>query len=269
MDDASARTPQIPPLSEQQWQGLARLADMLNAAPALAAPMSEGLEGLLRLSARYDLPRLSEALLETGEALRDSGLLRFLSENATLIAETLQLLLPLAGAAQAKLDEIPLREFKQDLARLHRLLDKADLLAEYSSQHLAGPLAEWSVEAADFAQREELAESLKDLLQTLSRLHRNGSLAWLREMSDYAGVREQQRLLSGLADAGVETLGGLPERAQRLMKGVESAMQDAAEDAENLGGMKGLLHLLRDPEVQRGLRTLAVMPYYLEHPGSH
>jgi uncharacterized protein YjgD (DUF1641 family) len=43
----------------------------------------------------------------------------------------------------------------------------------------------------------------------------------------------------------------------------------AAEGAENLGGMKGLLHLLRDPEVQRGLRTLAVMPHYLENTDRH
>jgi hypothetical protein len=120
------------------------------------------------------------------------------------------------------------------------------------------------VDAADFARREALGESLQDLLHTLGHLHRNGSLAWLRDMSDYLEDLEQQRLPGSLAGQGIGSAASLSDRARKLLQGVHSAMDDAASDADHLGGVKGLLHLLRDPEVQRGLRALAVLPTYLE-----
>jgi hypothetical protein len=263
-----APSPTPPPadaLSPEQWQGLARLADLVNAASGpFAEPMTGALNRTLGLANRYDIGDLAEAVLDTAEALHASGLLALLRDNADLLAESIRSLAPLLGALSEKLNGLPLAELKSDLNRLHALMDKADLLGAYATEHFAGPAARWSVDAADFARREALGESLQDLLQTLGHLHRNGSLAWLRDISDYLEVREQRRLLGGLAGQGVSDAASLPDRARKLLQGVQSAMDDAAADADQLGGVKGLLHLLRDPEVQRGLRALAVLPTYLE-----
>lgn len=268
MSEATASETQ-PALSDAQWQGLAKLADMVNAAPQFAGPLTGQLTELLALSSRYDLTALATSLLDTAQALHSSGLLKQLTENANLIAETIELLVPLAGTLQEKLAAVPFEELKQDLQRVRNLLDKADYLAEFTSKHLAGPLVGWSVQAASFAEREQLSESVTDVLETLGHLHRNGTLSQLREVSDYLQLREQRQLLSDLAGEGIDSLGSLPARAGQLLGGVQAALDDAKEDAGHLGGIKGLLHLLRDPEVQQGMRALAVLPSYLDGKDRH
>ena len=56
--------------------------------------------------------------------------------------------------------------------------------------------------------------------------------------------------------------GGNPER--RLLLDVQAAMDNAAEDAEHVGGVRGLLHHMRHPAVQPGLRALSILPTWLE-----
>ncbi len=266
MNKVTAAVPtQALALSAEQWQGLARLADLVNALSGpLAGPVTGTLDHLLGLANRHDLGALSTEVVATIEALHKSGLLRLLRENAELLAGSMALLVPLLGSLPEKLNAMPFAGIRNDLDRLHGLLDKAELLGAYATEHLAGPTVRWSVDAANFAQREALGDSLKDLLQTLSHLHRNGSLAWLRDISDYLDEREQQRLLDSLAEQGIGDAAALPGRARTVLHGVQAALDDAAQDAGHLGGVKGLLHLLRDAEVQRGLRALAVLPTYLQ-----
>jgi hypothetical protein len=265
MNQATAPTAPPDALSPEQWQGLARLADLVNAVSGpFAGPMTGALDRTLGMANRHDIGDLAEAVLDTAEALRASGLLALLRDNADLLAQSIRLLVPLLARLPETLNGLPLEELKQDVERLHRLMDKTDLLGEYVAEYFAGPAVRMSVDAADFARREALGESLRDLLQTLGHLHRNGSLAWLRDISDYLEDREQQRLLGSLAGQGIDGAASLTARTHKLLRGVQSAMDDAAADADQLGGVKGLLHLLRDADVQRGLRALAVLPAYLE-----
>lgn len=264
---AVARTPELSP---EQWQGLARLADLINALSGpFAGPLTTTVERTLGLASRHDLVRLLETMIETTEALRASGLLKQIGDNADLMADSIRQLSPLLNTLPEKLDALPLAQLRHDLDRLHRLLDKAELFSDYATAHLAGPAVRWSVDVTEFAQQEALGESLKDLLQTLGHLHRNGSLAWLRDISDYLEDGEQQQLLGSLVRGDIAGAANLPERARELLQGVQAAMDDAAGDSEHLGGISGLLHLLRDPDVQRGLRTLAVLPTYLEGKEAH
>ena len=269
MNDTHASPAGPPTLSEEQWQGLARLADLVNAMSGpFAGPVTGTVNRSMELASRYDLGQLLEAVLDTAEALRASGLLKQIGDNADLMADSIRLLAPLLKGSPTQLNALPLADLQNDLKRLHRLLDKAELFSEYAADHLAGPAVRWSVDAAEFAQREALGESIKEAMQTLDHLHRNGTLVWLRDISDYLEDREQQRLLGSLAGSGIGGAANLPERARKLLHGVQAAMDDAAGDADHLGGLSGLLHLMRDPEVQRGLRTLAVLPSYLEDGGT-
>ena len=46
-------------------------------------------------------------------------------------------------------------------------------------------------------------------------------------------------------------------------------MTEATEHESNVttGGLSGLYHMLKDPDVQRGMRIIAVLPVYLEKSG--
>ncbi|WP_139112072.1 DUF1641 domain-containing protein, partial [Acidithiobacillus thiooxidans] len=48
-----------------------------------------------------------------------------------------------------------------------------------------------------------------------------------------------------------------------------AALADAAEHEATgkAGGLSGLYHMLKDPDVQRGMRVVAVLPVYLEKAG--
>lgn len=257
--------PATPPLTDEQWQGLARLADLMNAVSGpFAGPLTGMVNRSMALATRYDTGALAEELLDTTEALRASGLLTLLRDNAELIAESIRQLTPLLAKLPNNLADLPLSDLGNGLSRLHAWLDKADVLGAYVSENFAGPAVGWSVEAVDFARREELSDSLVDVLKTVGHLHRNGTLSWLREISDTVELRRLARLLDGVAGDGVSSAASISERARTLFKGVQDAMHDAEEDSGHLGGIGGLLHLLRDSEVQQGLRALAVLPTYLD-----
>ncbi|MET0028090.1 MAG: DUF1641 domain-containing protein [Candidatus Thiodiazotropha sp.] len=255
-----------PILSPAQWQGLARLADWVNALSGpLAEPASGSITRFMNLATQHDLPEITESLVETLEALHHSGLLKVIAQNADLIAGSIQLLVPLIGTLTEQIDRQPWQQIKQDQQRLHELLDKVEILQTTMRQQFAGPAVRWSVDAVNFAQQETLGESIKDLLQTLGHLHRNGSLAWLRNTSDYLDRDTQAQLLAELTSPQVaDRAAGIPAKARRLLQQLQAAVDDASQDTPNLGGIKGLIHLLRDPEVQRGLRVLAVLPGFLD-----
>lgn len=263
-DTLAWTTPQLPALSDEQWQGLARLADLVN---VISGPFAESatatVNHALAPATPYDLARLCEAVLKTAEALRASGLLELVAINAELLADDSRLLRPLLGGLPEELKAVPSADLASGLDHLIRLLDKMEVFSDYAAKQRSGPAVRRTIDAADYSGREEQAEGLEDLLQTLGRLHRNGSLAWLRDVSNTLKDREQRRSLGTLAGHG--TGGADPRESARELL-VQAAMDHAAEDTEQLGGAKGLLHLICDPEVQRGLRALAVLPMYLE-PG--
>lgn len=230
------------PLSQEQWQALGRLADLTTSLTGTAEVRE---------------------LRDTITALSASGFLGALRENADRLTQLIQVGATRLDEAREANAGLSAADRQRDAERLHSLLEKADLLGEYLSANLAGPAVGWSVDLFDFARREAVLESIQEGLVTLGHLHRNGTLKWLRDSSDYLDILEQKRLLSSLAEDGIEGLGDIPEQARKVLIGAREALKDADADADHLGGIKGLFHLLRDPEVQQGIRALAVLPAHL------
>lgn len=262
-------------LSPEQWQGLARLADMANGIDAalrgpLGAPMTELAQTAGDVYAEYDLPGLANELIETLSALRNAGLLKMLRDNAQVIAETIDLLIPLSGELIAQLRELPLDGLRKELGEWQALYAKLKALRAFFDGDTANALTGQLVAAGQFWQENNLEAALADLLTTVSRLHESGMLERMRQLSDYLdasiGDIEQPALLADLVKAADKTQLG---RMSKLMDGLDQAMDDAGRDEAHLGGTGGLLHLLRDKQVQKGLRTLFILPVYLEQMQRH
>lgn len=271
----SRATADAPPLSDEQWRGLARLADLVNGVDAglqgpLGGPVSELLVAVGRAGAEHDLAALFGELLELLQAAHESGGLRKLRDNLALINETMQLLAPMAGELVQRLKAMPLEELSDELAGLQALYRKIDAARRFVDEHLADELTTQLVKAGEFWQQHELDGALGDLLKTIGRLHQTGALAQLRRLADYLG--DNSRDLDGLAllGDGIRNLDRLQVgRMGHLVEGFERALDDAEREEPRLGGTTGLLHLLRDKQVQKGLRALFILPVYLERSQRH
>jgi len=258
-----------PELTAEQWQGLARLGDMIHGLETgLQGPAGEGAAGgareLAALVTEGDLPRRLRGLMETLGAMQDSGLLDKLRDNAAYLNATLEQVQPLLGDLVEGSRELPWEELREDVAEIRALLDRVRALRRFLEEDLAGPLSGRIAGSAAFWEEEQLDDALPELLRTIGHLHRSGMLARLREVADnLSGAAREVDADSLLADL-TKRLGDLPlEQLARLGEGLEAARSASDEDAARLGGVHGLIHLLRDREVQKGLRTLSTLPAYL------
>jgi len=262
-------------LSAEQWQGLARLADLAGGIDAalrgpLGGPATELAQAAGELYAENDLPQLARELVETLSAWREAGLLQLLRDNAQTIVETVSLLAPLAGELTTQLRSLPLEQLREELGEWQALYAKLKAARGFFDGEVADALTGQLVEAGRFWQENDLEASLADLLKTVSRLHDSGMLARLRELADYldASVQdvEHKPLLADLVKAADKTQ---LQRMGQIMEGLDQAMEDAGREEDHLGGTGGLWHLLRDKQVQKGLRTLFILPVYLEQMQRH
>ncbi|MEJ2479582.1 MAG: DUF1641 domain-containing protein [Acidihalobacter sp.] len=258
------------PLSDAQWAGLARLGDLgdrlgpLLDGP-LAGPAGAKLERLGEFDAEHDLTELAAAFIQAVSALNQAGLLRLIRDNAQFIADSLEVIAPLAAQWMEQLSRLPADEIKTDAAFALQLLRKTRLLGEFAQQHLAGELTGHMNEATEFIQRNQTDKALAELLVQLGRLHRNGMLTRLGDLAEYLSGLEEgsdfRKLAGSMVDAAPEgSLGQLPQ----LLHGLDQVVRDTREDENRLGGYSGLIHLLRDPQVQKGLRMLAQLTAHLE-----
>lgn len=238
-------------LTQEQWAGLATLGQAINGLSGpLSGPATAWIDRAMAAEQRDDLGGLLGELIATGVALRDSGLLALLREQAPLIVETLRALGPLV----TELQQVPVNELLTTLSELRGWIRR---LEAFAREHLAEPATRWTDEAAAFAADNDLDGTLRELLQTLSRLHRNGTLAQLRELSDMLADSGDNRALASAAGQG---LSQLREGIGRVLVAVARADRAADGDSDSDGGVSGLFHLLRDPDVQHGLRLLALLP---------
>lgn len=257
-------------LTPAQWQGLARLGDLGNRlGDILDGPLSgvatEGLNRLGELAARRDLPKLAEQLFTTLDALERAGMLRLIQDNAEFVGNSIDTLLPILSQWMTELTRMPVDELKADLAAAFKTLRRVRLLGDFVDEHLAGALTSNVVHTSEFLQRNQTDQALIDMLVLLGRMHRNGTLSSLGDFSDYlAGLTEgtDPESLAGnmVQDAPHRRL----EQLMRWVHSVESAMQEIEDDDAQLGGFSGLMHLLRDKEVQKGLHMLSILPTYLD-----
>jgi len=202
--------------------------------------------------------------------LREAGLLELLRENAQPLAETISLLAPLSGELVGTLRELPLDKLREELGEWQALYAKLKAARGFFDGEVADALTGQLVEAGRFWQDNDLEASLADLMKTVSRLHESGMLARVRELADYLDASlqdvEHEPMLADLVKAADKFQ---LKRMGQLMEGLDQAMDDAGREEGHLGGTGGLWHLLRDKQVQKGLRTLFILPVYLEQMQRH
>lgn len=288
--DASDRPPMTAGaagLNERQLGGLALLGEIgarLGEAwrPEFAQPLTQAVRKAGDFYERHDIAALADELLCALGALRDSGLLAAVRDNAAFIAESWQQLQPMLQQLLPWLQSIPWATLRQDLALLSGLLQKLRALGEFYNQNLAAQTTETLSELGDLWQRTQLDAALRDAAETLGALHRNGTLARLRDASgllaSVAQNSEFDGLMRGVIDATgkAQALAALPELVQNLNKMAEAWMATERAAQPPAGGIGGLLRIMRDPSLQRLLQRMVVMAHAIDpaanaasHPSAH
>lgn len=133
---ATHDSPLPSPLSADQWAGLARLGVLVHEGEqALGHPATQSLVGFLcklgDANERYALDDTLTEVLETLKALRESGVLRWIRENAGLVTETLALLRPFIPEILESLKSISAKELLEALKTLGTLLAKMHALEAF------------------------------------------------------------------------------------------------------------------------------------------
>ena len=253
----------------RQMQGLARLGDLVfELDQALAGPLggvaAGGLNRGLDLFVRYDVPELVEPWLQTLRVLNDSGLLALLRDNAYLIRETLAAAEPALERLAAHLRTLSPEELETELKSLWHTLKAWEQASRFASQALAPEVSRFLVRTGEFIQQNRTDEAVVGLMETLGRLHRNGTLNRLAELSDYLAATVEPLEGDVFLESVLASLrrSGLP-RALQLVSGLEEAAAETRREADHAGGLGGMFHLLRDPDVQQGLRLLGSLPAFL------
>ena len=259
--------------TDRQALGRARLGDLVaNLDEAFAGPLGgvvvEKVTEGTALYGRYDLPALAENLLAAVQALQDSGALTFVRDNADLINGLLTQLPALTETLSDQLKERSPAELQRQWTELMSMVQSVNAVSGFVREHLTPSTIETVVRAGQFLQDHQADEALLDLLRTVGHLHRNGTLNALCELSDYvsASVAPVDRgalvenLLQELQDSSLA-------RMLRLAEGFDEAVAESRRNGGHYGGMGGLFHLLREPQVQEGLRLLATLPSRLQDTG--
>lgn len=265
-----ANRPVEGPLTEEQWQGLARLADISNLFSSLMGTpvggmLTEETGRLADVYTRNSIPELLQDVVETVRSLRESGLLDMLKDNADLIAQTVNLSRLMLDETWSRLDAVEIDAIREDLEFGRSALRKTRLLAEFVEVNLSAEAVSGLAGLLEFATQEHAAEALAESIQTLSHLYANGSLSLLREASDTLTDVLGSMDKDAVARDWLQRLEKMPlTKASDLIDAVENAFEDARQEEGSLGGVRGLLSLLTDRQVQVGLKTLAAVTVRLE-----
>ncbi len=252
------------PLTPEQWAGLARLGDLgqriggLIDGPA-AGPATAALDRIGELDGQYDLVALTEKLIDTVSALDRAGLLDLIRDNAQFVSDSMEVLRPMATQWMERIREVPVDELKADAAFALDMLHKARLMASFIEANLSGGLTGKTVELTAFIEQNQTDKALAEAFVQLGRIYRSGLLARLGDLSEYiAGLEEGTDLESQVGSVVKAIPGDTLGTSFKLLRSVSKAMAGIQEDPhEKLGGFSGLLHVMRDKEVQKGLRLLA------------
>lgn len=276
--DASDRPPvaaAAAALTERQLSGLALLGELgarLGEAwrPEFAQPLAQAAQKAGDFYERHDVVGLADEVLSTLGALRDSGLLAAVRDNAAFLAESWQQLQPMLQQLLPLAQSIPWATLKQDMAMLMALLEKLRAFGEFFDQHLAAQTAETLSELGDLWQRTQLDAALRDAALTLGALHRDGTLARLRDLSGLLAGVAQNSEFDSLAHGAIEAaakaqaLAALPQLVQNLNKMAEAWMATERTAQPPVGGIGGLLRIVRDPSLQRLMQRMAAMAHAID-----
>lgn len=281
-DYTTLQTPNDPAalqgLNQRQIGGLAFLGEIgakLSEVwqPEFAQPLTEAVQNIGNLFERHDIPGLLVELASTANALRQSGLLAFVRNNAAWITESGGQLSPLLLQGLQSAREIPWDTLRQDMATASALVSKLHTLAEFYEQYWAAHMTEKLVDIGTLWQQQNLDEALLDAAKTLSALHRNGSLALARDLSAILSDMAQNSGADNLAASAVQKLEGMQGLAQlplllKTLGDVAQAWQHSAEEVHGpdtpKGGLVGMVKLLRNPAVQEFVQRIIVTAQHVE-----
>lgn len=168
---------------------------------------------------------------------------------------------PLLSKWLEQLAELPLDEIKTDVEALFILLRKLRSVTEFIDTHLAGELTAGAVNVAEFVHANATDKAVSELLIVLGQLHRSGLLAdagrWAEQL---AGITDGMDVAASTSQLMNKVPGQSLEQLRQLIHSAQDAVADVQRDGKDLGGITGLMRLLRDKDVQKGLRLLAVLP---------
>ena len=269
----------IPSLTPEQWVGLARLGDLANGAeqfmggPAGTLPMAMALRAG-QWNERFDLDGGIEEILETMKALRKAGAFKLISENAAFVTESLQLLAPLAPKILETLHTLPVTEWLAALHMLGNLLSRVDDVLTFLKGPAGNALVTRLKELGDLWEETSADTTIVEALRLLKQLQEDGNLHRVADISRQIELMTETIDIESLIGSFIELSRNspLPALVASLMHGGKAMTQALAEATEHepkdqAGGIAGLYHMLKDPNVQRGIRVLATLPAYLEKAG--
>ncbi|WP_248885259.1 DUF1641 domain-containing protein [Acidithiobacillus acidisediminis] len=269
----------VPNLSAEQWAGLARLGDMVNGTQAfLGSPASSAVMDLaLRFgewNERYQLDESLEELLATVSTLRNAGILRWVRENAEFLRDNIELLQAFVPQLLKMVQEIPWAALPQALQILGELLPRVQALAEFVQMGAGNDLVAQLKKLGDLWEETRADETVIAALRLLRQLQEDGNLQRVAELSRQIGLMAETIPVESLVGQLLqeEEWGPLMSSLAALLhsgKAMTQALADAAEHEAHgkSGGISGLYHMLKDPDVQRGMRVVAVLPVYLQKAG--
>ena len=269
----------IPTLSSEQWAGLARLGDLVNGGGSLmgsqvsALPMQLALR-LGQWDEQYHLVESLEEILGTLDCLRETGILRWLRENADFLRDNAQLLQGFLPTILDRAREIPWSVLPQLLELTAALLPRVQAILEFLQSDAGTDLVAALKRGGDLWEETRPDESLVAVLRLLRQLQEDGNLERIAERSRQIGLMAQAIPVESLLGQWMQEQqqGPLFTSLAAFVhsgKAMAKALADAAEHEEQgkAGGIAGLYHMLKDPDVQRGMRAVAVLPVYLEKAG--
>ena len=138
-------------------------------------------------------------------------------------------------------------------AALGRMADRyaqAEELGSFAVKNLGGEMTEAVLTLTDLFKDPKLLPALRELLATLVTLHEVGALRQLRDNAILAA--------EGLRDTDLNaTMNQMLKLPDKIGAVLDQATQGSSD--KGLGGFGGLMHMLRDKEVQHGIQTLARM----------
>lgn len=259
-------------LTPQQLQGLARLGDM---AFLLTEGLPSGSQGALSDAmvrggdwfARYDLPVLLDESLAALDAMRRAGLLRAVRDNATFVAESTEQLMLLFKHWIELAQDVPWQRLQEHAHLIDQILSGFSELARFTEKYLAGDLAGLSVKLGEIWADTEADKVLREVLETAAALRKDGTFRRLRDLSSQFDMLVRSVDVDGLAADMVHishqdedgSFTDLLRFGVALLRALNQAVH-AEDDKVRLGGFSGLLRMLRDPEVQQGMKVFARIP---------
>jgi len=145
-------------------------------------------------------------------------------------------------------------------AALGRMADRyaqAEELGSFAVKNLGAEMTEAVLTLTELVQDPKLLPAVRELLATLVTLYEVRALRQLRDNAILAA--------EGLRDTDLNsTMTQMLKLPDKISAVIDQAAQGTSD--KSLGGFGGLMHMLRDREVQHGIQTLARMAGALNTP---